>query len=99
MIVVARAAACNGPVDRVLGLLAQTMGRLDDAERHLGDAVEIATRMGDRPGMALCGLALAELLLERDGTTIASHALELLADRARDSPRDGRALDRRPGPG
>ena len=28
--------------------------------------VEIATRMGDRPGMALCGLALAELLLERD---------------------------------
>src|SRR5829696_5164534 len=65
VIVVARAAACNGPVDRVLGLLAQTMGRLDDAERHLGKAMEIATRMEDRPATALCGLALAELLLER----------------------------------
>ncbi len=29
------------------------MGRLDDAERHLANAVEIATRMNDRPGMAL----------------------------------------------
>src|SRR5262249_52846793 len=66
VIVVARAAGCNGPIDRVLGLLCMTMGRMEEAERHLGNAVEIATRMGDRPGMALCGLALAELLLARD---------------------------------
>jgi class 3 adenylate cyclase len=80
VIVVARAAACNGPVDRVLGLLAQSMGRLDDAERHLGDAVEIATRMNDRPGMALCGLALAEMLLERDRDNDREVALELLSN-------------------
>jgi class 3 adenylate cyclase len=79
VIVVARAAACNGPIDRVLGLLAQTMGRLDDAERHLGNAVEIATRMGDRPGMALCGLALAEVLLERDRDDDRVRALERLS--------------------
>jgi class 3 adenylate cyclase len=78
-IVVARAAACNGPVDRVLGLLGQTMGRTDEAERHLRNGLEIATRMTDRPGMALCGLALAELLLERDADGDRERALELLS--------------------
>ncbi len=80
VIVVARAAGCNGPVDRVLGLLAQTMGRLDDAERHLANAVDISTEMGDRPGMALCGLGLAEVLLERDREDDRERALKLLAD-------------------
>jgi class 3 adenylate cyclase/tetratricopeptide (TPR) repeat protein len=80
VIVVARAAGCNGPVDRVLGLLAKTLGRLDDAERHLGDAVEIATRMSDRPGMALSGLGLAELLLEHDRENDRELALDLLSD-------------------
>ena len=79
VIVVARAAGCNGPVDRVLGLLAQLMGRLDDAERHLGNAVEIATKMGDRPGMALSGLAFAEMLLARDQANDRELALEMLS--------------------
>jgi class 3 adenylate cyclase len=80
IIVVARAVGCNGPIDRVLGLLAQTMGRLDDAERHLGNAVEISTGMGDKPGMALCGLALAEVLLARDDARDKDLAFELLTD-------------------
>src|SRR3954447_2093539 len=79
VIVVARAAGCNGPVDRVLGLLAQTIGRMDDAERHLGNAVEIATRMGDRPGMALSGLGLAEMLLARDESNDRELAQEMLS--------------------
>jgi eukaryotic-like serine/threonine-protein kinase len=79
VIVVARAAAVNGPVDRVLGLLAQTMGRLDDAERHLASAVEISRRMNDKPGVALSALAQAELLLERDREGDREQALELLA--------------------
>jgi eukaryotic-like serine/threonine-protein kinase len=79
VIVVARAVGCNGPIDRVLGLLAQTLGRADDAERHLGNAVEISTRMGDRPGMALCGLALAEMLLVRDQSSDRELALEMLS--------------------
>ena len=79
VIVVARAAGCNGPIDRVLGMLAQTMGRMDDAERHLGNAVEIATRMGDRPGMALCGLGLAEMLLARDQSNDRELAQEMLS--------------------
>jgi class 3 adenylate cyclase len=80
VIVVARAVGCNGPVDRVLGLLAQTLGRLDDAERHLANSVEIATGMDDRPGMALCGLALAELLLARQGDGDREFALKLLSE-------------------
>jgi class 3 adenylate cyclase len=80
VIAVARAVGCGGPVDRVLGLLARTIGRLDDAERHLGDAVEIATRMGDRPSMALSGLGLAEVLLERDRANDRELALQLLGD-------------------
>ena len=78
VIVVARAAGCNGPIDRVLGMLAQTMGRLDEAERHLNASVETSTRMGDRPGMALCRLALAELLLARGDDR--DRALELLTE-------------------
>jgi hypothetical protein len=77
VIVVARAAACNGSVDRVLGLLAKLMGRLDDAERHQANAVEISTRMNDRPGMALSGLALAEALLERERDNDRERALEI----------------------
>jgi class 3 adenylate cyclase len=79
IIVVARAAASNGPVDRVLGLLCRNMGRQDDAERHLREAVEISTRMNDRPGIALSGLAFAEVLLERDREGDRDLALELLA--------------------
>jgi eukaryotic-like serine/threonine-protein kinase len=80
VIVIARAAACNGPVDRVLGMLAMVLGRHDDAERHLESAVEIATRMGDRPGMALSRLGLAEALLARDAGSDRDRALELLAE-------------------
>ncbi len=80
VVVVGRGTLCAGPVDRVLGMLARVMGQLDDAERHLGNAVETATRMGDRPSMALCGLELAEVLLERGRENDRELALELLAD-------------------
>ncbi len=79
-IVVGRATACVGPVDRVLGLLAGVLGRADDAERHLTAAMEITARMGDRPGMALTRLDLAELLLERNRGDDRSRALEFLTE-------------------
>jgi eukaryotic-like serine/threonine-protein kinase len=80
VVVLGRGTLCGGPVDRILGMLAQTMGRLDDAERHLGNAVEIATRMGDRPAMALCRTSLAEVLLERERADDRELALQLLGD-------------------
>jgi hypothetical protein len=39
-------------VDRYLGLLAMTLGRLDDAERHLSAAVELNEALGARPWTA-----------------------------------------------
>jgi class 3 adenylate cyclase len=80
VIVVARAAGCNGPIDRVLGMLARTIGRDADAERHLTDAIELATSMGDRPGLALSRLALAELLLGRQAPGDRERGLELLSE-------------------
>ena len=78
VIVVARAAGSNGPVDRILGLLAQRRGRRDDAERHLRRAIEICKRVGDRPALAVSTVDLAEILLGRDGRGDRERALELL---------------------
>jgi class 3 adenylate cyclase len=80
VIVVARATGCNGPLDRVLGLLATVLDRLEDAERHMTDAVELATRMGDVPGIALGKLGLAEVLLARGGDGDRDRAMDLLSE-------------------
>lgn len=80
VIVVARAAGCSGPVDRILGLLAGTNGRLDLAEQHLSRAIEIETSIGDVPGMAICRVDLAEALLAADGEGNREPALELLSE-------------------
>ena len=65
-LVAGRAAACYGPVARVLGTLAVVTGRLDDAERHFTDAIAMSERMGDRPFTALGRFGLADALLKRN---------------------------------
>ena len=55
-----------GAVDRYLGLLAATLGRLDDAERHLTAAIQFNERMGARPWTAHSQHDLAQVLLRRD---------------------------------
>jgi eukaryotic-like serine/threonine-protein kinase len=78
-IVAGRAAACYGPVERVLGLLAATIGRPVDAERHLTSSLALSERMGDRPFVARTSRELAELLLARGDPGDRERALELLA--------------------
>jgi class 3 adenylate cyclase len=80
VIVVARAAGSNGPVDRILGLIAQVMGRLDQTDAHLTDAIEICRRIGDRPSLAICQVDLAEALLARGRRGDRERALDLLAE-------------------
>ena len=80
VIVVARAAGCNGSVDRLLGLLAMTNGRPDLAENHLSRAVEIAGRIGDRPGLAVARLNLAEAMMAAEGGGDREQVLELLSE-------------------
>ncbi len=80
VIVAARAAANNGPAGRILGLLADTAGRTDDAIRHFQGAIELSTRMGDRPYLALGRANLADALLKRDSPGDRERALELLGE-------------------
>jgi tetratricopeptide (TPR) repeat protein len=55
-----------GAMDRYLGLLAATIGRSHEAERHFRAAIDTNERMGARPWTAHSRHDLASLLLERD---------------------------------
>ncbi len=54
-----------GAVDRYLGLLAATIGNIDDAERHLVAAIATLETMGARPWTAHAQHDLAEVLRRR----------------------------------
>jgi tetratricopeptide (TPR) repeat protein len=54
-----------GAIDRYLGLLAQTMGRLGDAEHHLRAAIVLNGQMDARPWMAHSQHDLAVVLRRR----------------------------------
>ncbi len=66
-----------GAVDRYLGLLAATLRRLDDAARHLEDAVHINERMGARPWTAHSRHDLAAVLRQRDAPGDVQRAADL----------------------
>jgi tetratricopeptide (TPR) repeat protein len=66
-----------GAVDRYLGLLAANMGRLDEAARHLDDAIELNQRMGARPWAAHSQLDLALVLRQRNRSGDRRRAQEL----------------------
>ena len=55
----------RGAVARYLGLLAATLGRADDAVRHLEDALRTNTRAQAPPWIARCRFELARALLAR----------------------------------
>lgn len=55
-----------GAVDRYLGLLTATLGRFDEAVRHLAAAIEINDGMGARPWTAHSQHDLGQVLLRRD---------------------------------
>ena len=55
-----------GSVSRSLGVLAATMGRWDQAERHFEDALGVNRRIGARAFLVRTQRAYAEMLLDRD---------------------------------
>jgi DNA-binding SARP family transcriptional activator len=79
-VVVGRAATCNGSASRLLGILAATMRRWDEAERHFADALEMHERIGARPWQARTLVALAEMCLLRRARGDKARARGLLAD-------------------
>lgn len=73
----------TGAVSRYLGLLSGLMGRLDEADRHFDDALQMNERMGARPWAAHTLFDHARMLVARDlpgdrerGSGLLAHALE-----------------------
>lgn len=66
-----------GCVDRYLGLLAATIGRADDAERHLTNGIAANERLGAWPWVAHTQHDLAAVLRRRAGSGDAQRATAL----------------------
>jgi len=78
---------CMGSVSRYLGVLAATLTRFDEAQRHFAAAVEMNTRMSAQPWLALAQYDWALMLLARDGPgdrdraeEMTAHALRIASD-------------------
>jgi len=67
-------------LDRLLGLLAVTVGRPDTAVAHFEDALAVCGRAGYRPECAWTACDYADMLLERAGAGDRRKAVALLDD-------------------
>ena len=67
-------------VDRVLGLLAQTMGNLDTAMTHFEDGLAFCREAGYRPELAWTCCDYAEMLLERSGDGDRAGSISMLGE-------------------
>ncbi|MCI0878569.1 MAG: tetratricopeptide repeat protein [Chloroflexi bacterium] len=65
-------------VDRLLGLLSQTMGNIDQATGHFEDALGFCRKAGYRPELAWTCCDYADMLRERGGPGDAETAVALL---------------------
>jgi class 3 adenylate cyclase len=79
VVIVGRAAATFGPVDRYLGRLAAAIGDQDRALAWYESALATCQRMGDRPMRAETRAALGRLLLDRDAAGDREKAFEELS--------------------
>jgi DNA-binding CsgD family transcriptional regulator len=78
-ILVGPTAACFGAAARYLGLLATTMRRWEEAQRHFEDALSMNARMGAKPWLAHTQRAYAAMLLARGQAGDHERATSLLA--------------------
>ena len=65
-------------MDRILGLLAQTMANLDDARTHFEEALTVCRKAGYVTELAWSLCDYADMLLERDGDGDKAKATSLL---------------------
>ena len=64
-ILVGPTATCYGAAARYLGMLAATMSRWEEAQRHFADALAMNARMGAKPWLAHTQHEYARMLLRR----------------------------------
>ena len=67
-------------VDRLLGLIAQTVGKLDDAKGHFEDALAFCRKAGYRPELAWSCYDYADVLHKRNGQGDRAKAISLLTE-------------------
>ena len=65
-------------VDRLLGLIAQTVGKLDDAKGHFEPALAFCRKAGYRPELAWSCYDYADVLHKRNGQGDRAKAIFLL---------------------
>lgn len=87
--VVAPAEVSTGSAARSLGLLATTLSRWEEAERHFREAFAMNQRMGARPWAARTRYDHARMLLARDRPGDREEARELLAETFRSASETG----------
>jgi tetratricopeptide (TPR) repeat protein len=71
-----------GPVARFLGILAAATGRINEAEQHFRDSLELSARIGARPSLAHTQTEYAQMLLEREDRPALQTACVLLDEAA-----------------
>ncbi|MCH7713785.1 MAG: AAA family ATPase, partial [Chloroflexi bacterium] len=67
-------------VDRLIGLLSQTMGNMDQAAAHFEEALTFCRKAGYRPELAWTCCDYADALRERDGEGDRAKAITLLEE-------------------
>lgn len=77
-ILIGPTAACYGAASRYLGMLAATMCRWDESQRHFEAALAMNARMGAKPWLAHTQHEYATMLLARNQPGDREHALALL---------------------
>src|SRR5262249_48628816 len=79
-LVVGPTAVCYGAAAYYLGLLAATMCRWEEAQRHFAAALAMNARMGAKPALAHTQYACAKMLLAREQPDDRAPAMALLDD-------------------
>ena len=88
-VVIGWANTAAGAVSRSLALLAATMHRWEDAERHFEDALRMNAQLRDQPWLAQTRAQYGAVLLTRGAPGDREHALELLQLALADGQRMG----------
>jgi DNA-binding CsgD family transcriptional regulator len=79
-LVVGPTVVCYGAAAYYLALLAATMCRWEEAQRHFADALAMNARMGAKPALAHTQYAYAKMLLAREQPDDGASAMSLLDD-------------------
>jgi len=79
-VIIGWANTAAGAVSRSLALLAATMRRWEDAERHFEDAIRTNAQLGDKPWLAHTRAQYARMLIDRDGPGDRDKAFRLLTE-------------------